>query len=821
MVERPRAPYRSANSGELSEEAAGRVDIKQFYAAGLKFKNFEPVPLSGFRRMAGSFDLGPVRRRVAEMSLANVAATPGPHGVGAFTIWQADAVGVVAAIDVAALSASAGAPLIRAEAFAAGQWVRLGAEATTAIEAGLAAQALSFAAAPGLGLNATQVRLVAVTAVGATISLGAVKVHEEGEIIDRPRYASVTHDSGSRYFFSLQAGFLDIYEDDQFVAGIALPEVTPAILPEVNFYAENATIGLFARDLETPRVRRDGASAKWIRDKWPYDGLPKVDLGGVYAKTDDVWVVNVKWTGNPFIRLQLTVNGETTPSIPYVDALNVPVVVGGADLTATAAMIKAELESLPSLGPTVSVAITLPGGASHDITITFGGALSGDEYQVSSIVPNTADAAALAAHIEIGKTEFEPLISAARGWPGSTALIQDRLAYGDFKAVPPALGWSAVAEYFNLNIEASGDGAARLDKLRGGQISERVLHVLETIYPLIFTSRAVYFAANRVIKKGEPLNFAVTSQDGAVPNCDPALLESSVYYIGVNPKSIPPSGHQVLSLAYNEIETRFDAVPQHIFASHLVQGVARLKGQRSNDKADASRLWMLREDGRVVAASVIQSQEVLGFYEWVLAHQGAAREIHVDAGNDVRIAVERSGGMRHERLDRATTLQATIARKADLAGQVRGLGLHEGREVWAKAEGYYLGPFTVVAGAINLGDAYVGDIQVGLFQPPLFESMPRYLITRNDEIVKRPGRIHGVQCEAIASESLAIGANGGKPENVPLSEIGDPEDEATPAKSGKFGREGILGMAAGTTYVVTQLRPGELHVRDIVIGERL
>ena len=42
-------------------------------------------------------------------------------------------------------------------------------------------------------------------------------------------------------------GLLDIYEDDGWVAAAYLATVTEDLLPECNFYAENATFGIGAR----------------------------------------------------------------------------------------------------------------------------------------------------------------------------------------------------------------------------------------------------------------------------------------------------------------------------------------------------------------------------------------------------------------------------------------------------------------------------------------------------------------------------------------------------------------------------------------------
>jgi hypothetical protein len=816
MVARGGSPFRSANAGELSREAGGRPDLKQYYSGGLRYKNIEPVPISGFRRMAGSLDNGEVRGRVAVMSLSAVTVTPGPFAVTT-VIWQATLAGRVAAIDFDALLASVGEHEVQAEVLVSGTWKPFGAMVT----AGTAARKISVAVAPGAAVLCTGVRIKGYFVSSATIGLGGVTVLTETTPQDAPRYSSVRHDSGSRYLFSAQVQFMDVFEDDVFMAGVYLPELSAAVLPNLNFYAENATVGLAEKTLQTLRARRGGSSFEWVRDLWPYSGIPTVDLGGTYAKTDDKWEVQVKWSGTPFVYITLSVDGETTTGIPFVDAGGTPVAIASSDNTKTALNIKTALEGLPSLGGTITVAIVTLSGSSKRIDLTFGGNLSGDEYQVNTDVTNTTEAAALSYHVQSGKTDFEPLISSTRGWPGVFGFVQDRLAYGDIAAVPPASAMSAAGDYFNLNIEAAGNGAARLDKLRAGQVSERVLAYAESTYALVFTDKAVHFASNRTITKNDPLNFVRTSTAGIPPNCAPCNLENKIYYPGLDPKSDPPSAHQVLSLTYSEIGTSFDATPEHILASHLIDGVIRSCGQTASSKSDAARMWMLREDGRVVVGNVIQSQDVLGYCEWVVAADGAAVELHVDAANEVRLAVRRNGRLRHERLDRATFFQAAITRTADLAGVVRELEHLEGQEVWAKVDGYVLGPFTVVAGSLALGDSYGSPVEIGLWQAPVFECMPKWYINRNDEVIERPGRIHSAHVRVLDTQSLAIGANGQPPRDVPLADAGDPVDAPMPVKTKTVSVSGLEGHVVGTTLVITQVKPGELQVRDYSTEEKL
>lgn len=811
----------SCNAGELDRLLAGRVDVKQYYSGGLAYANIEPVPQSGFRDMGGTWDIGPVRGQISAFTPTGIVSTPGPHS-GMQTIWSCNVNQPVAAIHLVGIGADSGVHTLHVEAEISGSWLQIGPDLTI----GQAIKTRTMAHQPGNPLAATAIRIRVSFQAPATAVLNNVIVLTEASNQDIPRYASLRHDSGERYFLSLQPRFLDIYQDDEFRTGIWLPAVSAVVQPDVDFYCENATIGLFQRSMRPQRIRRAGSAVEWTVDEWPFDGVPEVDLGGVYPKTNDEWEIYLRWTeqgGSDHIYLVLTVDGEKTSAIPLRDASGDPVNVihANGQWNAYATEIRDALIDLPSLGPGISVSWAAARGRSRNLKIVFSGDLAGSEYQVDAMVTNTAEISALPNHVKVGKTDFEPLFSNDRGWPGVTGLVQDRIAYGDILAEPGALALSQAAEYFNINIKAQGANAARLDRLRAGQTAERILAIKDATYLLVFTDQSIHFAANRTITRTDPLNFTITSETGIVPNTEPVDLEGKIYFVASNDDDAAQDGNQILSLSYDELIAKFDASPESLLASHLVRRIMRTKRQKSGSDTDASRKWLLRSDGLLLAAQVIRSQEILGLCRWHAAAGGAVREIQVDHRNRLRLCVSRGGRLRHERLDPALTLHATLPSSCDLSGQVTGLDLHEGREVWAVAEGYTLGPFMVTGGVINLGDAYSGSIQIGLFQPALYETMPRWRILPNDEIVKRPGRIHSAIIDVIGTTSIAIGANGQAPREISLARIGDPSDAPTPAATRKLMISGLLGMKDGTTLVITQTRPGRLQVRDFVIEEKL
>lgn len=827
MVARPSNPVRSANAGEFSQSAKGRVDIKQYYSAGLAYKNIEPVPQGGFRRMGGTWRKGLWRKPLVSLAIASPSLDAGPH-TGTATIWTGTVAGNVAAVLASALAVSAGVVTFTIEALVSGVWTAVGGPFAVA---GATTRLAAFA--PGGQKAATSLRIRATFSESATVSGLTVTAFSESGAPSRPRHVQLTTDEGDAISCFVAAGIADFFTSDGYQGAARLANVTAAMLPDLGFYAEADTILIFHGELETARLVHvtPDQLADWRADLWPYGEKPKVDLGGTYAKTDDIWEIMLRWSADQLMTINVTVNGEVTPGIALVDNLGNPLGTDSAtetDWDTFAAAVKDAIEALPTIGPTVT--ITHNGASSGNgyrrLVVTFGGDLSGEEYDVSALVVNTADVSALAYHTQVGKTDFEDLMSATRGWPGGAGLVQDRMEYWRFPALTAALAQSRIGEYADLDIAATGDEAARLDKLRT-QTSETILHVVESNYLFAFTDRAVYFVPNRTIERNTPLDFVKCSEIGAQPNCLPFELEGGLHYVAIAEKGLKDyaaGGNQLLRLDESAVtsSTSFDANPVSLLASHLVAGVVRDARQKAQTDLDASRGWQMRADGRLVCGQFIRNQDITGFCEWVAASAGLVREIGVDGENALWLSIMRGPTGTHELYDPDIFLQDAVEASADLAGVVTGLPYEDGAVLWAVADGYVLGPFTCATGAIDLRDSY-SDIVVGRWTAPRWESMPQVYVTGGDEVIWRPGRIHTLALNVIDTTSLAVGANGEAPVPVTLAEIGDPVDQPMPAKTRLVTVSGddLPGYMVGATAVVTQTRPGELYVRDIAIGAKL
>lgn len=626
------------------------------------------------------------------------------------------------------------------------------------------------------------------------------------------RHFTLPVDPDLSYTLIFSVGYVDIYRNDRVkVASLAIAEITSALLPELTFYGEAATVGIFHDDLKTIRLVRDGADdTVWTKDDWPYDKIPEIDLGGTYSKTSDKWEVFIRWSDDSVQpAFVFTVDGESTA------ALQLDAAISTGDWAALATDIKNALEALPSLGTTISVSQAAKAGG-REFVITFGGDLSGAEYDLTAECVNSSSVSALAYHTQVGETAGEPLISASKGWFAGMALAQDRAIYFGPKARKAAINMSRTGEYFDLNIEAQGNDAARLEALRT-QTSERILAVMEAHYVLAWTDKGLWFASNRTIKQDEPLNWVKTGKNGITANVPPADLDGQVVFVGGKKSSDNPedTGQALYSAEYDDVRTRWSDQPESLLSSHLVEKIDDGALQDKILKNDASRWWLKRTDGRLLCCLRILSQKILALVEWYAAEAGEVTGISVDGQNQVWLTVDRGGILTHEVMEEQekNLFQGAIRGSTDLAGEFSGLDIWEGKTVYARADGYILGPFTVVDGAIDLQDPY-DDVIAGLWQPPLWEGLPYYKIMPQDEIIERPGRVHSVTLNVIDTESIAVGANGRPAKDVSLLTANDPVDAPLPAKTGKFRVTGIPGHVKGTTVTITQTRPGMLRLRD-------
>lgn len=641
---------------------------------------------------------------------------------------------------------------------------------------------------------------------------------------DQVRICCLRVREGLSYMLFFTVGQVEIYNCNTLakVATKVINDITAERLPELEFYAEANTVGIFHQDIwQGLRLfRNENNEANWQLTVWPYESRPRADLGrDDYEKIGDNWMIFVRFTdATQRLAIRCRVDGEETEGVDLVsdaDGSRIkPKNAVGADITLLAQNIQAALRALPSLNTDVNVNY-LKGDSTDEFwvfKVNFTASLAGVEYDFDADVPNTSQGSALVNHSRIGKTELERLISSDRGGYGGMTLFQERAWMWAAKARKNALNASRIGEYFDLDADKIGDNAPILTAIRSDS-GEEILAVAEDTFLVIFTNEAEYFVTNRTIKQSEPINIVEVSRYGTKKGVKPQKFDGKMWFI-------TRDGASLYTIQYSAVSEKFEPTQEDLLASHLVDKVKRQWVQRKIAGSTMPRLWELRDDGRLVYGIVVSEQEITAFVEWVPADGGLVKDIHPDGNDRLWMVTKRGGAVWIEMMEEADSnlFHASSTVSTDLTGVATGLAHFNGKQVWCRINGYIDGPFTVTNGSIATGIPGGHQAQVGLWQPPVFESMPYWKVLPNEEILERPAQIKTLTLNVIDTESVAIGVNGQPAFNQDLGRAEDDLSIAPQPFTGTLELIGLNGVAEGPTVVITQTRPGRLTVRDYTPG---
>lgn len=640
-----------------------------------------------------------------------------------------------------------------------------------------------------------------------TRHIGKIDVPDISHVRIRPFTYSLTE----AYVAVLTPGRVDFWRAGAIAGGVDIG-LTAAQLPTVDVIQRLDTMLLFHPDVPSSRVVRvsDGL---WGAFNVVWANTPQINLGATYTnQVTDQWEVYFRYpTSGAYahgraLYLAISVNGEETQGV-YTHATTV-------DWVVFAAAVKDAIEALPSVELGITVTETHTTGLTI-LTIRFTGAGNdGNENIVVAQVTNTGDAAATVTHSQIGRPGGEDLISETRGYAACASFYQDRLVSGGFAGKRSAMCASVTGEYFDLNTELQNAAGAILINIDTDGAEE--LHRLARARHLVmFTTDAEYFVSDRVLSRTAIPTIVNCSRNGSAPGVPVVESEGELIYVTRNRGLL-------YAMHYDDVTQAYVSEPLSLLASHIATDITGLAHQRAATATDANRLWTVRDNGTMTQAVMIRGQDVTAWVRWETS--GSVRDVCVDGANDVYIAVERQVGgaaeLHLEKLEHGLLFDGTVTQSfGSPTTAVGNLAMHEGAEVWAQADGYVVGPFTVAGAAIALPFA-ARDVSVGRWTPPLARTLP--LPNEVDErvVLRRPKRVHTVRLDLIDTTSVAVGANARPAKDEPLYRAGDPVDAPPPAVSEMKAITGLVGFTEEGQVEITQVRPGKLAWRGITVEAR-
>lgn len=813
MVARPGTYQASNNAGELSPEEYGRTDLKQFYSGMAYMRNVEPVPQGGSRLSPRSRHMARLRGRITDIATTSTSSNLGPH-VAAAIIFTADfgamrPVSVVRFLTAASIATGA---IAQVELFNGIAWVAFG----PLFNIGTGYVGYTAAAPPRTSVSASAVRMRLVSAPPASVTFlagGLTSFAEDNVLVAGTRLLPFTFSISQTYTVALSHLCADFYRDGVYV-GCAITGISESQLDIIDAQQRFDTMLLFHQDVPSRRVIRDGSDARWLTTDVPFRTIPQVDYGATYTnQVVDIWDIYIRFlsSGNNAdgknLIIALNVNGEQSAGIP----------TGGPtpDWNAVATAMKVAIENLAGVEAGITVTASAPITGSVTITVQFTGeGNKGGRFSVSAQVVNSVEAAATAAHTQIGKPGGEPVMSLTRGWPSAGAFYQDRLVVGGFRSKAGAFLASLTGEYYDLNIElvaATGAILANIDT----DGAERLQRLVRGKHLLLFTSDAEYHISDRTLNRTAPPTIVQSSRNGSASDLPIVESEGEIIYVSRN-KSV------IYAASYDDVAQAYVSSPISLLAAHIASNMNDLALQKPSTAANAARLWMPRADGTMTVGVMLRNQEVTSFVRWWTP--GKVRRSCVDGKNLAYLIVERSVGasLEHhlERLDETLVFDDAIEQTFGApVTVVPNLAAHEGASVWAECDGYMTGPFTVAGASITIPIASTHVI-VGRWTPPLARTLPLPSEVSERIVVRRPKRAHTVRLDLLDTTSVAVGANGRPARNRDLARVGDPIDQPTPPASRMEVFTGLTGFTYEGQIEITQTKPGRLAWRGITIEAR-
>nr|WP_319389269.1 hypothetical protein [uncultured Cohaesibacter sp.] len=601
--------------------------------------------------------------------------------------------------------------------------------------------------------------------------------------------------------FAFRDGALDVIKDGALLTSIAHPFTTEQ-LSAFEWSHRMNTLFLFHEDVETPRVYYDKATQSWGCDSLPYESLPNYDYGGAYTNgVPAEWEVQfVELDGG--YRFRLTVSGSETISVKLSSDSN---------WSQCAADMQAAILQLPN----VAAGVTCEVIEDKRIKVIFGGdENSGDAWAVSADVLDDSDAAIPCYKLVVGIAPGETIISNDQGWPSCGLFYQQRTIVGGFKNLPNNWMCSITGRYFSFDTdldEANGAFVVPLDS-EGG---EKILHMVDGRNMLVFTSEREFWISDRSISKTEPTVHVEASTHGSKAGVPVVKNEGGAIFCH-------KTGSVLSEFRYTDVDGNFISQPISILSPHLFEDVCDMAVRKANASTDANLLGVIDVQGRMRAGFLLRQQDVTGFGRFTSA-EGIYKAIDVNSANTMNVIMERKGARRLEAFEKGLILDASIRFSYGAPKNViSGLDHLEGMDVWCLGDGNVYGPYTVANATITLDDP-VKSGEVGLFCPPVIETLPPSREIADKTILRRKSRIHSVWVSVIDTTSIAIGANGQEPVDFPLRQYDANlvKPELEDGYTGLIELRGLRGYQDEPTVKITQLRPGRLTVRSITSEAKL
>jgi len=424
-------------------------------------------------------------------------------------------------------------------------------------------------------------------------------------------------------------------------------------------------------------------------------------------------------------------------------------------------------------------------------------------------------------------------------YPRAVALFQQRLWFGGTPTNKEAF-WGSVQNRFFTFSTTDEDGVVQANSSIGAILDGTVLNEIKWLHAsqvLFIGTEGGEFrvSSSGVLTPITPLDIVAVNESKNGSDIPPVEIDSTVLFLQLG-------GQKLREFEFSFQVDKFITLDISILSDHIYKGDLRAT-EMSFQKEPNSVLWMVRNDGQLVALTFIKEQEIRGWTRHIIGGEDAkvlsiANVRHSNSRGDIPyVVVERvvDGSVQRyiEKIDKVfspnsstdTDEMVFVDSYKKFTGPFAansvytGLDHLEGYEVTVVIDGAVRKSVTVSGGQVTLEDPIARQVYIGLSYLPIISPyLPEIALNTGTHrgAVKRIDHLN-----VLLVDTIGLSA-GPSPDQLTLRSFqttDDPMDNVPPLRSG-FERVEFEGdYDREDNYYIAQEQPYPLNIASIVVEE--
>ncbi len=338
--------------------------------------------------------------------------------------------------------------------------------------------------------------------------------------------------------------------------------------------------------------------------------------------------------------------------------------------------------------------------------------------------------------------------SGGRGWPKTVTFYQNRLYFGGSKSLPGTLFGGVVGQFNNFDIGRGFPSDAIIEQINTDEFAS-INHLVADKTLQIFTTNSEYSPPQLSDVPLTPGNASIRTQSRfGSTDVIPRVLDNTTFFV-------KHGGTGVMRFKFVYENQSYESTEISILSPQLIRkpvdsGVWKGAPRDTNDY-----LFIVNFDGTL---AIYQSRQDQSISAWTLAETQGRYIRTSKVGDDFVSLVERFGTPYLEKFSFDELMDGV--KKFSFAPKraiITGLDDYENQVVQVRADGSFIGEFTVSGGRITLQEAF-NEVSVGLGYNPLIETLPIVVPSQQGIIAFTPRAVSHVYVQFF--ESLEVTVNG-------------------------------------------------------------